>query len=112
MSTLSASTTLFFHPADNQNYALNFTQFGIGNRTIAAVNAVSAAPLDSLEFTGLTPNAAGITGEFGQPVAVGKAATWDMSGGAAGIDYSLTVQVTYSDGSIVNATLLASCRNR
>src|SRR5262245_8560700 len=112
MPTLSAPTPLDFHPADHQGYSLNFTQFGLNDipgRTIQTVNAVTATPA-GLSFAQLLPNAIPIKGEHGQPVAVGNAATWAMSGGTANTDYDVVVTVTYSDGSTVNGPLLARCR--
>jgi len=114
MPVLSAPTPLDFHPGDHQGYALNFTQFGLNDipgRVIDSVDSITATPA-GLTFGQLAPNDIVTKGEHGQPVAIGNAATWGMSGGTAGTDYDVTVTVTYSDGSVVNGPLLARCRNR
>lgn len=110
LPSVSAKTPLVFHPEDTQLYSLNFTQFGIGNRTIATVNSI-AADQPGLVFGDLAPSTVETAGEKDQAVAVGKAALFSMSGGMAGQDYECVCNVTYSDGSIVNGVFLAQCRD-
>ena len=107
--TISASTPLVFHPSDNQNYAVNFTQFGLGLRTIASVGTISSTPT-GLTFNNKTPNTGVIDGEQGQDVDIGKAVQFDMTGGTADLDYIITIPVTLSDGDIMNAVVLGECR--
>ncbi len=111
LPSISASTPLVFHPDDDQAYALNFTQYGIGTRTITSVDGIVASPTGPV-FADLAANAGTVLGEKGQTVAIGKAATFSMSGGAAAIDYECTCTVTYSDGSEVNGVFKAQCRAR
>lgn len=107
---ISADTPIVFHPNDDQNYAVNFTAFGIGSRTIASVGTITASPT-GLTFSGAAANASTITGEYGQTVAIGKGVQFNMSGGTADTDYVLTIPVVLSDGSDMNAVVLGECRD-
>ena len=111
LPAISAETPLTFHPDDDQTYFLNFTQFGIGSRTIQTVNTIVPSPAGPV-FADLAPNAAATVGEKGQPVAIGKGAVFSMSAGTADQDYECTCNVTYSDGSEANGVFLAQCRSR
>jgi hypothetical protein len=108
---ISAKTPLPFHTYDDDIYSLNFTQFGIGSRTITTVDHVTAAPTGPV-FSSLSSNAGIIDGENGQDVAIGKAATFRMVGSAAtpGTDYDVTVEVTLSDGHKMAGVFVAQCR--
>ncbi len=108
---ISARTPLPFHTYDDDIYSLNFTQFGIGTRTITTVDTVTASPSGPV-FSSLTPNGGVIDGENGQDVAIGKAATFRMVGSAAaaGTDYDVTVKVTLSDGHKMAGVFVAQCR--
>lgn len=111
LPTISAKTPLPFGLGFDDVIALNWTPFGIGTRTIATVDSVTASPTGPL-FSSLTPNAALIVGEHGQDVAIGKAATARMVASACVVDqdYRITFKVTYSDGKKDEAVLLAQCR--
>jgi hypothetical protein len=112
LPTISAKTPLPFHASDDDVYSLNFTQFGIGSRTITTVDSVVAAPTGPV-FSALTPNAVVIDGESEQDVAIGKAATFRMvgSGATLGQDYDVTVKVTLSDGRKMAGVFVAQCRD-
>ena len=109
--SISAQTPLVFHPTDNQAYALNFTQFGIGSRTISSATASVLPASGAPTIANLAANAGTIPGEGGQTVAIGKAVTFDMSGGTAGVDYTITIKATLSDGDVMNGVFLGQCRS-
>jgi len=109
--TISAKTPFPFGLGFNDTLSLNWTAFGIGERTIATVDNISANP-PGPTFTNKAPNAEVFPGEHGQDVAIGKAATFTMNGQGAtvGIDYQITVSVTFNDGAKDAAVFLAPCR--
>ncbi len=95
----------------NQQVAIDWTKFGLGSRTIATVDSVTATP-SGLTFSSLTPNSGIVQGESDQDVAIGKAATFKLNATAAteGQDYIGVVGVTLSDGNGDGCKFRVQCR--
>ncbi len=106
---ISAKTPLTFHPSADDVYAANLIPLDIGSRTVASAT-VSASP-SGLTFSSVTGNSVQIEGEHRQPVAIGKAVQFRMTGGTADTDYDITGLATLSDGKVMPFVLLGRCRD-
>lgn len=117
MSLITARTPLVFHPDDEETYGLNFTPAGIGSATISSVDSIDVDKISGdgsagdLSFDDLDVNSGTEVGERGQPVATGKMALFTMTGGTAGTNYLLTVNVTLSTGAQLHRCIRAECRD-
>lgn len=103
-----AVNVIGFHPDDDEIYGLDFS-----DRLPSGVlieSATIAADTDGLTLGSATPNAATFTNHKGRTVAIGKGVQWQMSGGADGVDYTLTVVAACDDNQTRALDCVAKCR--
>ncbi len=109
MSGITHQKPLIKHPDEDITYAVDMTA-SLGTETVSTVDSVDSDTV-GLTIDTLAANAGTLAASDGDAIAIGKAATFDISGGADGVDYILTVTMTTSGGATRVAVVKLQVRN-